>query len=227
MAEDAEVTLDLKSESFGQKPLFTEGLTEDEDFIQEMTSNLERSVSAVESVFQEMDSQLADLEAPEHGHTHEHDHQHDHGHSHDHDHHEEQATITHDHLEPVVAHGDVQSVDNGVIAGQDHDQDNMDSAQEEAYEPVSSISAEVDPVTGIYRLKAKNESDESDEEFQSGSGYAVATATEETPDFNQGQQLLFPFVGSTLESSNSGSNSENSETESTEYGVTYSQEQDS
>jgi hypothetical protein len=229
--EDAEVTLDLKSDSFGHKPLFSEGLTEDEDFIQEMTSNLERSVSAVESVFQEMDSQLSDLEAHEPGHTHELDHTHDHGHSHDHDHQQEQATITHDHLEPVVAHGDGRSVDNGLSEGRD---DDMESAQEETYEPVSSISAEVDPVTGIYRLKAKNESEEIEEsaeseyEFQSGSGYAVATATEpETPDFNQGQQLLFPFVGSTLESSNSGSNSEGSETESTEYGVTYSQEQDS
>jgi Rne/Rng family ribonuclease len=230
-AEDAEVTLDLKSDSFGHKPLFSEGLTEDEDFIQEMTSNLERSVSAVESVFQEMDSQLSDLEAHAPGHTHDLDHTHDHGHSHDHDHHQEQATITHDHLEPVVAHGDGQSVENGLSEGRD---DDFESAQEETYEPVSSISAEVDPVTGIYRLKAKNESEESEEsaeseyEFQSGSAYAVATATEpETPDFNQGQQLLFPFVGSTLESSNSASNTENGETESTEYGVTYSQEQDS
>lgn len=221
--DEAEVNLDLKSETFSHKPLFTEGLTEDDDLVHDMAASLERSVSAVESVFQEMDGDEPVLGVAGQGADHHdghHQHADNHHYGHEFDAQENSAVITHDHLEPVST--DSMILQDSSESAEHETRAQLEAVQEELYEPVSTISAEVDPVTGIYRLKAKSENEEAELEPSGlGQSYSVATATEHVDEFNQGQQLLFPFVGSSA-ARESGHEAAVEDESETEYGVSTS-----
>jgi hypothetical protein len=143
-----------------------------EDNDQDMASDLARSVSAVESVYQEMDSHSGNADAVV-----------------------EATVITHDFLEPVEVNEDLaeqatdvevaplvenetenraesndfeQSQVHAQVQAQDQSHDSQHSSAFEATSapeyPEVPIAAEVDPVTGIYRLKTKAEQEEADRE---------------------------------------------------------------
>ncbi len=134
---------------------------DDSDDDQDMASDLARSVSAVESVYQEMDSHSeANAGSDSDAHS------------------DDKPTTTHDFLEPVrlagaeLGHILETAVDFGVDVAKalinpnsayapstesEHQQPEQAASAPSVEEPETPIAAEVDPVTGIYRLKTKAE----------------------------------------------------------------------
>ncbi len=199
---------------------------------QDMAADLARSVSAVESVYQEMDSHSgAHIEI---------------------DKVVEATIITNDFLEPVEL--DESNLDDGQVALEveaisesasvsDEHQPNDDHPGHSAVEeiPETPIAAEVDPVTGIYRLKTKAEQEEADRqqhvldqqnhEHDNSESHSDSNGTRhnsaEQPNFNsedeaahsggEFSQLRIP-IASTASVSDSPSGDDEGDRPSTEYG---------
>lgn len=128
--EAEEVTIELKADVFQpKKALYEDGLTEeaDEEPASDLASDLAKSVSAVESVYQELDLDSEGLT----------------------------ATI------------------EAEVADEEHEIASQTGSQAEPaiqYEVESPYSAEVDPVTGVYRLKTKSD------DIESGAGDSSSKA---------------------------------------------------
>ncbi|MBS1989501.1 MAG: Rne/Rng family ribonuclease [Cyanobacteria bacterium SZAS LIN-3] len=223
--DDEEVIIDVKATPVGgQKNLFVEGLSDEDDgeYTEDLAMDLARSVSAVESVYQEMDMHDSNREANhEHGYEHQegdqtetihvievdypgvyadvpvvtdgmdHDGEHE-GHSH----------------EAEGAEEEVQHIDVEVPSESDGDDDHEPEVEVE-----SAIAAEIDPVTGIYRLKPKASSEDNGH-FEGG---ADDTAGEQL-NHEQGQQhggefsqMLIPSLVSEAASGGSEEHRENGE----------------
>ncbi|CAF0800060.1 unnamed protein product [Rotaria sordida] len=222
----------------------------DEGSDQDMAADLARSVSAVESVYQEMDSHSgAHIEV---------------------DQVVEATIITNDFLEPVELHEsgsesgeafEVETIGDGGDAGYSQDShsddhhansafahehhegsnghsehsDHSDNAAVEEV-PETPIAAEVDPVTGIYRLKTRAEQEEADRQAH-GHAHENSDANSESngawhdggeqPAFNSDDeaahsggdfgQLRIP-IASAASVSDSPSGDEEGDRPSTEYG---------
>lgn len=210
---------------------------------QDMASDLARSVSAVESVYQEMDSHSGNADAVV-----------------------EATVITHDFLEPVEVNDSLaeatdveaaplaettsehssqnsyesnsESSENsgtsayaGFAYNEQSASDGSDESSEAAAEeePEMPIAAEVDPVTGVYRLKTRAEQEEADrEEYRQSHGHsgehqhqngeqsheAPAGESQGGDDFGQ---LRIPITSSGYASENAD-DSARSESGRTEYG---------
>jgi Rne/Rng family ribonuclease len=176
--EDVEAVVDVKATSpAGKKNLFVEGLSDEDDgeFTEDLAMDLARSVSAVESVYQELDSHDAARDM---------NHQSDHDHASEYEHQEGDETEVIHVID--VAYPGVHSSDAIVTDGQSHE-DHMHDYQEpeEAMEIAveiapqdddeieSPVAAEIDPVTGIYRLKPRPTSEDngdSEGRAQEGAG---------------------------------------------------------
>jgi len=182
-ADAGEAIIDVKAKTVGgKKNLFVEGLSDDDEseFTEDLAMDLARSVSAVESVYQELDSHdAARDQGQDHDHDHEHDHGDEHGHQHGHQHGYEQQEG--DETETIhvidVAYPGVHSSDAIVTDGMGTSEQmrdypgpdepieiavgiaaEMPGDEDDEFE--SPVAAEIDPVTGIYRLKPRPTSDD-------------------------------------------------------------------
>jgi Rne/Rng family ribonuclease len=181
--EGGKVVIDLKATNVGgKKNLFVEDLSDEDEseFSEDLAMDLARSVSAVESVYQELDSHDAARDQDQdHGqHQNQGEHQ-DHGEHHVQGEYHQEGYERHegDHTETIhvidVAYPGVHSSDAIVTdgmesGGQSHGYSEAEEpvaivvaiAAEEEDEAESPIAAEIDPVTGIYRLKPKASSED-------------------------------------------------------------------
>jgi hypothetical protein len=127
--------------------LFEEGLVEDDDSA--MHDDLEESISAVERVYQDMDARARTAADEAQG--------------------EEVEVIA---TEPIESRAEIKEVTPEPVA-QAVEPEPEPEPEQEPYEPaVSPFETELDPVTGVYRLKVKPVSEET--ETSSGENHQSA-----------------------------------------------------
>jgi len=180
--DDSEGVIDLKATNVGgQKNLFVEGISDDDEgeFTEDLAMDLARSVSAVESVYEEMDLHDSTREGQS-------DQQGEQHHGYEHQEGDETETI---HVievdypgvysaDPVVTDrghdsehdaDEVHHIDVEVSSENDDDDNEQDGSdhghqshghESHEHEVESVPAAEIDPVTGIYRLKPKASSED-------------------------------------------------------------------
>jgi hypothetical protein len=136
-----ELTFEVHTENFAPgTAIFEEGFAEDEDENVTLSSDLVESISEVEKVYHDMDSRAREAVEPN-------------------DDQEDEHVVE----EVVVLH---TPIDNASVFTQEPKSEDEVEEELASFASSSPFETEIDPVTGVYRLKVKAPADESQQQSQ-------------------------------------------------------------